>query len=151
MRGITESCWCCRNCYAKAKSILEAGIHKLKMQMQSAMEKMKKSAEEAKVTSNEHQQTVTEMQFVQQEKNAINDTCNEVQKILTATDKKIASFAKTVKTLNKNMTFADVTKKNQVVIEQQNTKMNNPKLTETPSNSSSLWTPIQASWWTIGN
>ena len=86
-----------------------------------------KSAKEGKDTSNEHQQTLTEMQSVENEMNAVKDTWTYVQKTMAAMENKIAGFEKTNKKINKNVTHANVTKKNQVVIEQQNRKIQQAK------------------------
>ena len=53
---------------------------------------------------------------------ALKDTCNEVQKTMAAMENKIISFEKTIRELKKNVTNANFTKKNQVVIEQHHAK-----------------------------
>ena len=101
MGGITESFWCRENCYVRANSLLESGIQKLHMHMQQDIEDMKGSAKNANDTSNEHQQAVNVLWSVRSEKNAVKNTCNEVQEPLATREKKKASVEQKIKNLNK--------------------------------------------------
>ena len=84
--------------------MFEAEVDKMKIQTQQAIDDIKKSAKKLKDTSNDHQQTLTEMQSVKSEINLVKDTCNEVQKTLAAMESILASFEKTIKNLNRNVT-----------------------------------------------
>lgn len=120
LREIKESFWCCENCFGLAKSMFEAGIHEMKQQMKETMEDIKKSA------SRDYQQTTNEIKTVKSEVNAVKDTCNSVQETLAAMENKIASFETVVKNLNRNVTYSNVAKKNQVVTVQENPKIQQP-------------------------
>ena len=120
LREIKGSFWCCENCFGLAKSMLEAGIHAKKQHMKETMEDIKKSA------TRDHQQSTNEIKTVKSEVNAVKDTCNSVQEALAAMENKIASFETLVKNLNRNVTYSNVRKKNQVVTVQENPNIQQP-------------------------
>ena len=52
------------------------------------------------------------MQSVKSEMNPVQDICNEEQKTMTAMENNLVPFEKTIKTMNRGVTNANVTKKN---------------------------------------
>ena len=95
--------------------------------MQQLVDDIRIIGEKAKAMSSQHQQNVNEMQSVKRQLNTVKDTCSEVQETMAGMENKKTSFEKLITILDENLLSAIFTKKNEVVTDQQNIKVQQPR------------------------